>query len=144
MWLDSKWSMSLFLVLNHNDFFHCSSFRSGFDRGDRPMSWCESPTTNSMRQAMFSSQAGQREYLIKHRLGKKENEFVDIQNFRWEQQLHDPSINQTVLIELFSYTTGNTKCFANKQLSTPSSSKSIDRETLFLSKALYYNKIRLH
>ncbi|KAK5924855.1 hypothetical protein CgunFtcFv8_017432 [Champsocephalus gunnari] len=58
------------------------SFRSGFDRGDRPMSWCESPTTNSMRQAMFSSQAGQREYLIKHRLGKKENEFVDIQNFR--------------------------------------------------------------
>ncbi|KAJ4945702.1 hypothetical protein JOQ06_023381 [Pogonophryne albipinna] len=58
------------------------SFRSGFDRGDRPMSWCESPTTNSMRQAMFSSQAGQREYLIKRRLSKKENEFVDIQNFR--------------------------------------------------------------
>ncbi|XP_023253786.1 inositol polyphosphate 5-phosphatase OCRL-1 isoform X3 [Seriola lalandi dorsalis] len=48
-----------------------------------PPSWCESPTTNSMRQAMFSSQAGQREYLIKHRLGKKENEYVDIQDFRF-------------------------------------------------------------
>ncbi|XP_069387541.1 inositol polyphosphate 5-phosphatase OCRL isoform X3 [Paralichthys olivaceus] len=60
------------------------SFRSGgFDRLDRPPSWCESPTTNSMRQTMFSSQAGQREYLIKHRLGKKENEYVDIQTFRF-------------------------------------------------------------
>ncbi|XP_022615723.1 inositol polyphosphate 5-phosphatase OCRL-1 isoform X2 [Seriola dumerili] len=58
-------------------------FKSGFDRVDRPPSWCESPTTNSMRQAMFSSQAGQREYLIKHRLGKKENEYVDIQDFRF-------------------------------------------------------------
>lgn len=35
-----------------------------------------------MRQAMFSSQAGQREYLIKHRLGKKENEYVDIETFK--------------------------------------------------------------
>uniref|UniRef100_A0A3B4TPM7 phosphoinositide 5-phosphatase n=1 Tax=Seriola dumerili TaxID=41447 RepID=A0A3B4TPM7_SERDU len=60
-----------------------SKERSGFDRVDRPPSWCESPTTNSMRQAMFSSQAGQREYLIKHRLGKKENEYVDIQDFRF-------------------------------------------------------------
>ncbi|XP_030001081.1 inositol polyphosphate 5-phosphatase OCRL isoform X4 [Sphaeramia orbicularis] len=59
------------------------SFRSGFDRVDRPPSWCDSPTTNSMRQAMFSSQAGQREYLIKHRLGKKESEYVDIKNFRF-------------------------------------------------------------
>ncbi|XP_071392507.1 inositol polyphosphate 5-phosphatase OCRL isoform X2 [Centroberyx affinis] len=58
-------------------------FRSGFDRVDRPPSWSDSPTTNSMRQAMFSSQAGQREYLIKHRLGKKEKEYVDIQNFRF-------------------------------------------------------------
>ncbi|XP_074530175.1 inositol polyphosphate 5-phosphatase OCRL isoform X2 [Halichoeres trimaculatus] len=58
-------------------------YRSGFDRTDRPSSWCDSPTTNSMRQAMFSSQAGQREYLIKHRLGKKENEYVDIQNFKF-------------------------------------------------------------
>uniref|UniRef100_A0A671WBW8 phosphoinositide 5-phosphatase n=1 Tax=Sparus aurata TaxID=8175 RepID=A0A671WBW8_SPAAU len=40
------------------------------------------PSTNSMRQAMFSSQASQREYLIKHRLGKKESEYVDIQNFK--------------------------------------------------------------
>ncbi|XP_008274031.1 inositol polyphosphate 5-phosphatase OCRL isoform X1 [Stegastes partitus] len=59
------------------------SFRSGFDRVDRPTSWCDSPTTNSMRQAMFSSQAGQREYLIKHRLGKKENEYVDIRPFKF-------------------------------------------------------------
>lgn len=59
-----------------------SSFRSGFDRVDRHLSWCESPTSNTMRQDMFSSQAGQREYLIKHRLGKKENEYVDIETFR--------------------------------------------------------------
>lgn len=59
------------------------SFRSGFDCADRPPSWCESPTTNSMRQAMFSTQAGQREYLIKHRLGKKENEYVDIRPFKF-------------------------------------------------------------
>ncbi|XP_068571186.1 inositol polyphosphate 5-phosphatase OCRL isoform X3 [Cebidichthys violaceus] len=59
------------------------SFRAGYDSPDRPTSWGDSPTTNSMRQAMFSSQAGQREYLIKHRLGKKENEYVDIQTFRF-------------------------------------------------------------
>ncbi|XP_060904432.1 inositol polyphosphate 5-phosphatase OCRL isoform X1 [Labrus mixtus] len=58
------------------------SFRPGFDSTDRPSSWCDSPTTNTMRQAMFSSQAGQREYLIKHRLGKKENEYVDIETFK--------------------------------------------------------------
>ncbi|KAM4622185.1 inositol polyphosphate 5-phosphatase OCRL isoform 5-T5 [Polymixia lowei] len=58
-------------------------FRPGFERLDRSPSWSDSPTTNSMRQAMFSSQAGQREYLIKHRLGKKEKEYVDIQNFRF-------------------------------------------------------------
>ncbi|XP_061895777.1 inositol polyphosphate 5-phosphatase OCRL [Entelurus aequoreus] len=57
------------------------SFRPGFER-DRPASWSDSPTTNTMRQAMFSSQAGQREYLIKRRLGKKEDEYVDLQNFR--------------------------------------------------------------
>ncbi|KAM6952283.1 inositol polyphosphate 5-phosphatase OCRL isoform 1-T1 [Lycodopsis pacificus] len=59
------------------------SFRSGYDSTDRPTSWCDSPTTNSMRQTMFSSQAGQREYLIKHRLGKKENEYVDLKTFRF-------------------------------------------------------------
>ncbi|TWW55226.1 inositol polyphosphate 5-phosphatase OCRL isoform X1 [Takifugu flavidus] len=58
------------------------SFTSGFESTDRPLSWCDSPTSNTMRQAMFSSQAGQREYLIKHRLGKKESEYVDIKTFR--------------------------------------------------------------
>uniref|UniRef100_A0A672GJ70 phosphoinositide 5-phosphatase n=1 Tax=Salarias fasciatus TaxID=181472 RepID=A0A672GJ70_SALFA len=38
---------------------------------------------NSMRQVMFSSQAGQREYLIKHRLAKKESEYVDIRPFKF-------------------------------------------------------------
>nr|XP_020448047.1 inositol polyphosphate 5-phosphatase OCRL-1 isoform X3 [Monopterus albus] len=59
------------------------SYRSGFDRMDRSPSWCDSPTTNTMRQAMFSSQAGQREYLIKHRLTKKEGDYVDIKTFRF-------------------------------------------------------------
>ncbi|XP_053734979.1 inositol polyphosphate 5-phosphatase OCRL isoform X2 [Synchiropus splendidus] len=59
------------------------SFRAGFDRVDRKQSWCESPTSNTMRQAMFSSQAEMREHFIKHRLGKKENEYVDIQPFRF-------------------------------------------------------------
>ncbi|XP_055368394.1 inositol polyphosphate 5-phosphatase OCRL isoform X2 [Betta splendens] len=52
-------------------------------RMERQPSWCDSPTTNTMRQAVLSSQAGQREYLIKHRMGKKEREYVDIQNFRF-------------------------------------------------------------
>ena len=52
------------------------------ERSERSQSWSDSPTTNTMRQAMLSSQAGQREYLIKHRLGKKEKEYVDIQEFR--------------------------------------------------------------
>ncbi|XP_046904475.1 inositol polyphosphate 5-phosphatase OCRL isoform X1 [Hypomesus transpacificus] len=53
------------------------------ERSERSQSWSDSPTTNTMRQAMLSSQAGQREYLIKHRLGKKEKEYVDIQEFRF-------------------------------------------------------------
>ncbi|KAJ8401767.1 hypothetical protein AAFF_G00377380 [Aldrovandia affinis] len=50
---------------------------------DRSLSWSESPSTSTMRQAMFASQAGQREGLIKHRLAKKEKEYVDIQTFRF-------------------------------------------------------------
>lgn len=61
---------------------------AGFDSGGRPVSWCDSPTSNTMRQAMLSSQAGQREYLIKHRLVKKEKEYVDIERFRWEELLY--------------------------------------------------------
>lgn len=70
------------LSLQAKDASKPDSYRSGFDRVDRQMSWSDSPSTNSMRQAMFSSQASQREYLIKHRLGKKESEYVDIQNFK--------------------------------------------------------------
>lgn len=60
-----------------------TNVKSDFDRVDRSPSWCDSPTTNTMRQAMFSSQAGQREYLIKHRLHKKESEYVDMKYFRF-------------------------------------------------------------
>ncbi|XP_072292618.1 inositol polyphosphate 5-phosphatase OCRL isoform X2 [Eucyclogobius newberryi] len=54
-----------------------------FDRVDRSPSWSDRPTTNTMRQAMSSSLAGQREYVIKHRLIKRESEYVDIKNFRF-------------------------------------------------------------
>ncbi|XP_072519238.1 inositol polyphosphate 5-phosphatase OCRL isoform X2 [Salminus brasiliensis] len=50
---------------------------------ERSSSWSDSPTTHSMRQAMYSSQAGMREGLLKYRLGKKEKEYVDIHNFRF-------------------------------------------------------------
>lgn len=50
---------------------------------DRSSSWSDSPTTHSMRQAMYSSQAGMREGLLKYRLAKKEKEYVDIHNFRF-------------------------------------------------------------
>ncbi|XP_070406967.1 inositol polyphosphate 5-phosphatase OCRL isoform X4 [Nothobranchius furzeri] len=53
------------------------SFRSGYDGVDKPASLCESPTTKTMP----SSPSGQREFLIKHCLGKKEKEYVDIKHF---------------------------------------------------------------
>uniref|UniRef100_A0A7N8X525 phosphoinositide 5-phosphatase n=1 Tax=Mastacembelus armatus TaxID=205130 RepID=A0A7N8X525_9TELE len=56
-------------------FFYSSSFR--------PQSWNDSPTSNSIRESMFFSQAGQREYLIQHRVSKKEAEYMDIQTFRF-------------------------------------------------------------
>ncbi|XP_062856581.1 inositol polyphosphate 5-phosphatase OCRL isoform X2 [Trichomycterus rosablanca] len=49
---------------------------------EQASSWSNSPTTNTMRQAMLSSQSGLREGLLKYRLGKREKEYVDIQNFR--------------------------------------------------------------
>ncbi|XP_017263815.1 inositol polyphosphate 5-phosphatase OCRL isoform X2 [Kryptolebias marmoratus] len=51
------------------------SSRSGYDNVNKP--WSESPST----QTMLSSPSGQREYFIKHRLGKKEKEYVDIKHF---------------------------------------------------------------
>lgn len=64
-----------FPVLNVDLLFTpSSSFRSEYDGMARPTSWSDSP--------MSSSQAGQREYLVKHLLGKKEKEYVDIKTFK--------------------------------------------------------------
>lgn len=50
---------------------------------ERSFSWNESPSASTMRQAMLSSQALQREALIRHCLTKKEKEYVYIQDFRF-------------------------------------------------------------
>uniref|UniRef100_A0A8C7T9S7 phosphoinositide 5-phosphatase n=1 Tax=Oncorhynchus mykiss TaxID=8022 RepID=A0A8C7T9S7_ONCMY len=56
---------------------------------DRPTSWCDSPTTNSMRNAMFSTQASQREYLIKHLTGWSAFEdFPKHWNYRTDFPVH--------------------------------------------------------
>ncbi|XP_059377537.1 inositol polyphosphate 5-phosphatase OCRL-like isoform X2 [Carassius carassius] len=43
----------------------------------------DSPSSYTMRQAMMSTHAGSREGLLKYHLNKKENEYVDIKNFRF-------------------------------------------------------------
>ncbi|XP_026186015.1 inositol polyphosphate 5-phosphatase OCRL isoform X2 [Mastacembelus armatus] len=62
-------------IQTKDNFFKPDSFR--------PQSWNDSPTSNSIRESMFFSQAGQREYLIQHRVSKKEAEYMDIQTFRF-------------------------------------------------------------
>ncbi|KAL2077383.1 hypothetical protein ACEWY4_026887 [Coilia grayii] len=49
--------------------------------GDRNATWTDSPSSNTMRQALLSQ--GQREGIIRHRMAKKEKEYVDINNFRF-------------------------------------------------------------
>ena len=75
------------LVLKGCEKMHCGFLLfHRFERLERSPSWSNSPTNNTMRQAMISSQAGQREYLIKHCLSKKEKEYVDIKNYRWGER----------------------------------------------------------
>lgn len=57
--------------------------RNEFQSVDRSVSWSESPSNSTIRQAMMSSHAGSREGLLKYRLSKKEKEYVDIKNFKF-------------------------------------------------------------
>ncbi|XP_031442791.1 inositol polyphosphate 5-phosphatase OCRL isoform X2 [Clupea harengus] len=55
--------------------------RADFRPVDRNASWTDTPPSNTMRQALQSQ--GQREGIIRHRMAKKEKEYVDIKNFRF-------------------------------------------------------------
>lgn len=57
--------------------------RQEYHSVDHPVSWTDSPSNHSIRQAMMSSHAGSREGLLKYHLSKKEKEYVDIQNFKF-------------------------------------------------------------
>ncbi|XP_056327788.1 inositol polyphosphate 5-phosphatase OCRL isoform X1 [Danio aesculapii] len=57
--------------------------RNEFQSVDRSISWSESPSNSTIKQAMMSSHAGSREGLLKYRLSKKEKEYVDIKNFKF-------------------------------------------------------------
>ncbi|XP_018602144.1 inositol polyphosphate 5-phosphatase OCRL-1-like isoform X2 [Scleropages formosus] len=59
------------------------SFITSASKDYKSSGWNYNSTTDTMRQAMISSQAGQREGLIKHLLAKKEKAYVDIQTFRF-------------------------------------------------------------
>ncbi|XP_076148352.1 inositol polyphosphate 5-phosphatase OCRL isoform X1 [Alosa pseudoharengus] len=48
---------------------------------DKNSTWTDSPSSNTMRQALLSQ--GQREGIIRHRMAKKEKEYVDLKNFRF-------------------------------------------------------------
>lgn len=75
-------------------------FRGRFQSVDRSISWSDSPSNYTMRQAMMSSHSGSREGLLKYRLSKKEKEYVDIKNFRWVSHAWKRNVSDFVLVPL--------------------------------------------